>query len=124
MKLYRAPFSTNVERVALALAAVVVFDPWAPLAPGLWLSFGAVMLIFYVASGWTSAGTFLAQWSRIQWAITVGLANWNRAGRLVIPEVPDMSAVEVEDVMPRCGFRAGLPRAGPDEDRGAPFSAR
>jgi len=52
----------------------VIFDPWAPLAPGLWLSFGAVMLIFYVASGWTSAGTFLAQWGRIQWAITVGLA--------------------------------------------------
>src|SRR6267378_15640 len=60
--------------LALALAAVVIFDPWAPLAPGLWLSFGAVMLIFYVASGWTSAGTFLAQWGRIQWAITVGLA--------------------------------------------------
>src|SRR5213596_638750 len=31
--------------LALALAAVVIFDPWAPLAPGLWLSFGAVMLI-------------------------------------------------------------------------------
>src|SRR5438132_571359 len=60
--------------LALALAAVVIFDPWAPLAPGLWLSFGAVMLIFYVASGWTSAGTFLAQWGRIQWAITIGLA--------------------------------------------------
>jgi competence protein ComEC len=60
--------------LALALAAVVLFDPWAPLAPGLWLSFGAVMLIFYVASGWTSAGRFLAQWGRIQWAVTVGLA--------------------------------------------------
>src|SRR5258708_9273496 len=60
--------------LALALGGVVIFDPWAPLAPGLWLSFGGVMLIFYVASGWTSAGTFLAQWGRIQWAITVGLA--------------------------------------------------
>src|SRR6267378_2227699 len=60
--------------LALALAAAVLADPWAPLAPGLWLSFGAVMLIFYVASGWTSAGGFLAQWGRIQWAITVGLA--------------------------------------------------
>src|SRR6266446_5935962 len=60
--------------LALALAAVVIFDPWAPLAPGLWLSFGAVMLIFYVAAGWTSAGAFLAQWGRIQWVITVGLA--------------------------------------------------
>jgi competence protein ComEC len=60
--------------LALALAAAVLADPWAPLAPGLWLSFGAVMLIFYVASGWTSAGGFLAQWGRIQWAITAGLA--------------------------------------------------
>src|SRR6267142_2516703 len=60
--------------LALALAAVVLADPWAPLAPGLWLSFGAVLLIFYVASGWTSPGAFLAQWGRIQWAITVGLA--------------------------------------------------
>src|SRR5216683_2080969 len=60
--------------LALALAAAVLADPWAPLAPGLWLSFGAVMLIFYVAAGWTAPGTFLAQWGRIQWAITVGLA--------------------------------------------------
>ncbi len=60
--------------LALALAAAVLADPWAPLAPGLWLSFGAVMLIFYVAAGWTAPGRFLAQWGRIQWAITVGLA--------------------------------------------------
>src|SRR6266513_2983448 len=66
--------ATPAAGILAALAAVVVFDPWAPLAPGLWLSFGAVMLIFYVASGWTSAGAFLAQWGRIQWAITVGLA--------------------------------------------------
>src|SRR5712664_3643237 len=66
--------------LALALAAVVIFDPWAPLAPGLWLSFGAVMLIFYVASGWTGPQARLARWGRVlqvgrvQWAITVGLA--------------------------------------------------
>jgi competence protein ComEC len=56
--------------LALALAAVVAADPWAPLAPGLWLSFGAVALIFYVAS----AEHRLKQWARMQWAITVGLA--------------------------------------------------
>ncbi len=72
--LWSGRISSPGRTLALALAAVVIFDPWAPLAPGLWLSFGAVMLIFYVASGWTSAGTFLAQWGRIQWAITVGLA--------------------------------------------------
>jgi competence protein ComEC len=56
--------------LALALAVVVAADPWAPLAPGLWLSFGAVALIFYVASN----DRRLVQWARMQWAITVGLA--------------------------------------------------
>jgi len=60
--------------LALALGAIVLFDPWAPLAPGLWLSFGAVFLIFYAAVGWTEPGTKLAQWGRIQWAVTIGLA--------------------------------------------------
>ena len=56
--------------LALALAVIVAADPWAPLAPGLWLSFGAVALIFYVAQ----AGPRVVQWIRMQWAITVGLA--------------------------------------------------
>ena len=60
--------------LALALGVVVLADPWAPLAPGLWLSFGAVALMFYVAAGWTSAGPRLAQWGRMQWAVTLGLA--------------------------------------------------
>src|SRR5712691_11400685 len=60
--------------LALALAAVVLADPWAPLAPGLWLSFGAVLLIFYVAAGWNAPESKLAQWGRVQWAITLGLA--------------------------------------------------
>src|SRR5688500_12069880 len=56
--------------LALALVVIVAADPWAPLAPGLWLSFGAVALIFYVAR----AGARVMQWIRMQWAITVGLA--------------------------------------------------
>ena len=60
--------------LALALAVVVLMDPWAPLAPGLWLSFGAVLLIFYAGVGWSDPGTKPAQWLRVQWAITVGLA--------------------------------------------------
>jgi competence protein ComEC len=66
--------SSAWRTLALALAAIVLFDPWAPLAPGLWLSFGAVLLIFYVAVGWTDPGSKLAQWGRVQWAITIGLA--------------------------------------------------
>jgi len=60
--------------LALALLAVVIADPWAPRAPGFWLSFGAVALIFYVAAGWRAAEPRLLQWLRIQWAITLGLA--------------------------------------------------
>jgi len=60
--------------LALALLAVVLADPWAPLAPGFWLSFGAVALIFYVSAGWSAPEPRLLQWLRIQWAITVGLA--------------------------------------------------
>jgi competence protein ComEC len=60
--------------LSLALAAIVLLDPWAPLSPGLWLSFGAVVLIFYAAAGWNAAESRIAQWARVQWAITVGLA--------------------------------------------------
>ncbi|HEY3074708.1 MAG TPA: DNA internalization-related competence protein ComEC/Rec2 [Burkholderiales bacterium] len=66
--------SSPWRTLALALAAIVLMDPWAPLSPGLWLSFGAVLLIFYAAVGWSEPGSKLAQWGRIQWAITVGLA--------------------------------------------------
>ncbi len=36
---------------ALALAAVLLLDPWAVLWPGFWLSFGCVALILYVTAG-------------------------------------------------------------------------
>jgi competence protein ComEC len=60
--------------LALALAVVLLADPWAPLAPGFWLSFAAVALIFYVAAGWTRREARVLQWARVQWAITIGLA--------------------------------------------------
>src|SRR4051812_18361409 len=60
--------------LSLALAFVLLLDPWATLAPGLWLSFGAVSLIFYAATGWSAAESTPLQWIRVQWAITVGLA--------------------------------------------------
>jgi len=68
--LWLGRIASPARTLLLALAVVVVADPWAPLAPGLWLSFGAVALMFYVASNeWR-----VAQWGRMQWAITVGLA--------------------------------------------------
>ena len=35
----------------MALAGVLVWDPWATLSPGFWLSFGAVGMLLYAASG-------------------------------------------------------------------------
>ena len=66
--------SSPFRVLALALLAVLLVDPWAVLAAGFWLSFGAVTLIFYVAHGWVGREPWIVQWGRIQWAITVGLA--------------------------------------------------
>ncbi|MGE5639908.1 MAG: DNA internalization-related competence protein ComEC/Rec2, partial [Clostridia bacterium] len=74
LALWTGRIASPARVLALALAAVVLADPWAPLSPGLWLSFGAVALIFYVAGGWTGREPWLAQWARVQWAVTVGLA--------------------------------------------------
>jgi competence protein ComEC len=71
LALWSGRIASPVRTLALALAAVIVADPWAPLSPGLWLSFGAVALIFYVSAKDKNP---LVQWARIQWAITIGLA--------------------------------------------------
>jgi len=72
--LWAGRMASPARALALALGAVVLADPWAPLAPGFWLSFGAVALIFYIATGWTGRERLLKQYARIQWAITIGLA--------------------------------------------------
>jgi competence protein ComEC len=67
--------ASSASRVlALALIAVLVLDPWAVLSPGFWLSFAAVAVIFYVSAGQIDKPHWLAQWGRVQWAVTVGLA--------------------------------------------------
>ncbi|MBI5921716.1 MAG: DNA internalization-related competence protein ComEC/Rec2 [Betaproteobacteria bacterium] len=58
--------------LALALLAVLLVDPWAVLAAGFWLSFGAVGLLFYVGSGRLGAAHWLREWGRTQWAVTLG----------------------------------------------------
>jgi competence protein ComEC len=74
LALWSGRIASPARTLALALAAVVLLDPWALLAPGFWLSFGAVALIFYVAAGRVLREALLAQWLRMQWAITLGLA--------------------------------------------------
>jgi competence protein ComEC len=54
--------------LALALLVVLILDPWAVLAAGFWLSFGAVALLFYIGSGRLGTAHWLAEWGRAQWA--------------------------------------------------------
>src|SRR5450830_565823 len=80
----------SVSRVlCLALLVVLLLDPWAVLAPGFWLSFGAVAVILYVATGRLRPGHSLVQWGRIQWAITLALGPlllvWFQQMSLVSP---------------------------------------
>ncbi len=78
---------TSVSHVlCLALAVVVVLDPWAVLWPGFWLSFGAVGLILYTSVGrtlqlaaaeraraWHAWRATLVSAARTQYAVTLGL---------------------------------------------------
>ncbi|MEJ7670028.1 MAG: DNA internalization-related competence protein ComEC/Rec2 [Casimicrobiaceae bacterium] len=67
----------------MALAAVLVWDPWATLSPGFWLSFGAVGMLLYAASGRIDAAdekprharwkTLIRRSARAQWVVTLGL---------------------------------------------------
>lgn len=59
-----------------ALFVVLVLDPWAVLATGFWLSFGAVAVLFLIGTarigkvrGWRA---MLARWGSAQWAVTIG----------------------------------------------------
>jgi competence protein ComEC len=81
---------SSVSRVlCLALLVVLLLDPWAVLAPGFWLSFGAVAVILYVATHRLAPGHSLAEWGRIQWAITFALGPlllvWFQQMSLVSP---------------------------------------
>ncbi len=57
----------------LALLLVVLLDPWAVLAAGFWLSFGAVALLFHIGSGRLGPAHWLVEWGRAQWAVTLGM---------------------------------------------------
>ena len=70
---------TSVSHVlCTALGVVVLFDPWAVLAPGFWLSFGAVAIILFAAVGRTEAPktrywSVIVLGARTQYVVTVGL---------------------------------------------------
>ena len=59
--------------LAFALFGVVLLDPWCVLAPGFWLSFGAVAMIFYVTAHRTGQLSALRAAFLTQIAVTLGL---------------------------------------------------
>lgn len=59
--------------LSAALLVVLLIDPWAVLAAGFWLSFGAVALIFWVTASRVGRPSMLGGAVRTQMAITLGL---------------------------------------------------
>ncbi len=61
------------DGLALCAGAVVLIDPLAPLAPGFWLSFGAVAAILFGATGYLRKPHVVQGYLQVQAIVTLGL---------------------------------------------------
>lgn len=61
------------QLLAIALIVATLFDPWAVLSPGFWLSYGAVALIFFITANRLGASNWFIEYARVQWAMSIGL---------------------------------------------------
>jgi competence protein ComEC len=59
--------------LAIALFAVLLYDPVSVISGSFWLSFGAVAIILYTMSGRLPMKSWWWKWGRVQWVIAVGL---------------------------------------------------
>ena len=110
--------SASASRVlALALLLVLLADPWAVLAAGFWLSFGAVGVLFYIGSARLGSAHWLAEWGRAQWAVTIAMIPAllllfqqfslvsPLANAIAIPLVSFViTPLALASVLPLCGF--------------------
>lgn len=109
--------ATASRVLALALLLVLLLDPWAVLAAGFWLSFGAVAVLFYIGSARLGPGHWLLEWGRAQWAVTVGMIPAllllfqqfslvsPLANAIAIPVVSFVvTPLALASVLPLCGF--------------------
>ncbi len=64
---------TVTHTLGLSLIGVLLVDPFAPLAPGAWLSFGAVAIILLAVAGRVRRDGPIAAFVRVQAVVTVGL---------------------------------------------------
>ncbi len=61
------------DGLGLCVSGVLLLDPLAPLAPGFWLSFGAVAVILYGATGHVRPLGLLRSYLLVQVVVTLGL---------------------------------------------------
>lgn len=120
--------ATPSRLLTLAAVAVAVLDPWAPLAPGFWLSFGAVAVLVGTGAGARPRGmrarlrAALLGFGRTQMAVTLALTpllaflvrqvslGSPLANALAIPVV----SLAVTPLALLCGALSALPgRQGP-----------
>jgi competence protein ComEC len=73
LALWMGRAATPSRVLCAALFVVLLFDPWAVMAPGFWLSFGAVAAIFFVSAGRLRPLHWLRGWGVTQWAVTLAL---------------------------------------------------
>jgi competence protein ComEC len=73
LALWTGRINSPTRVLVAALGLVVAFDPWAALAPGFWLSFGAVSVLFYTGSGRLGGPSAWRGWLQAQWAVTLAL---------------------------------------------------
>ena len=59
--------------LALALFVVVLFDPWAVISAGFWLSFGAVAILSFALGARIGQTHWLKAFIQTQWAVTIGM---------------------------------------------------
>jgi competence protein ComEC len=72
LRWWRRPLAIG-RSLSLALIVILLLDPFAPLAVGAWLSFIAVLVIVMATSGRLARERMIASFSRVQWAVTIGL---------------------------------------------------
>lgn len=65
--------ASSTAILAAAAALVVVLDPMAVIAPGFWLSFGAVAVIMLAGGSRIGRQGWFHAWAQTQWAVTLAL---------------------------------------------------
>ncbi len=103
------------QLLAAALLLVLLYDPLSVMAPGFWLSFAAVAVILYVASGAGERPSWIYRWGYLQWAIALGmlpltLALFQRVS--LIAPIANLIAVPVFDMAAAPLTLAGIAALG------------